>query len=379
VAGGVSDDVTFFFGGARGLDGEHRLSVPAGDRPFLLAAGDYDGDGALDAVAASSGSRELVLLRGSRERAIAPEARAAGGAPLSLERADFDGDGFSDLVLGTTGPAAIHLFRGGQNGLRAPELATQTLRPEQLAAGDVDGDGFPDLLVADAGASSLRFLAGHAGGLSFVKGFQLPRPAVALAKGDLDGDGFDDLAVLTSGSPGQLLSGSVLFLRQRYLNHHLSVLVGPGLEAPPAVLLDPRHPAEYRLEGLHPQDFEVATQVIIVPSALFELPQGPAWERGAYLTAVSDAAALMPEEKPLLHGARLTLRLRDHDPTLIEAAEAHPESLRVICKPARQATGKALAIPVELLDFPEGRGRGAAFRIEHLGTYVLALERARVR
>jgi hypothetical protein len=136
--------------------------------------------------------------------------------------------------------------------------------------------------------------------------------------------------------------------------------------------LDPRNPARYRLEG----EFQPHTQVCIIPTALFALPHGD----GRYFLPVTDAVRLLRETTVLPDSApaTLTLRLRDHDPTLLEEAKEHPERLRVFRRDSATGLGEPVPLEVGVIraeDFQWGKGPGAVFPITRFGSYVVALER----
>ena len=70
--------------------------------PFAVRTGDYNGDGALDLVVAStSGENAVTLYQGDGAGGfVGPFNFYAGGAPFSTSNADFNGDGKLDLVAG---------------------------------------------------------------------------------------------------------------------------------------------------------------------------------------------------------------------------------------------------------------------------------------
>lgn len=126
--------------------------------------------------------------------------------------------------------------------------------------------------------------------------------------------------------------------------------------------------------------FSGPTQDCIVPVTAFELPQGEAFERGKYLEVVTDPVAIHREKTELEHPLKLTLRLRDHDPALLEEIAAHPERLWIFCKEKDPKTSRGVALDInpealEVVDFE--RGKGVAFPIARFGSYLAAFERDR--
>lgn len=178
--------------------------------PGDLAIADVNGDGALDAVVASTGALGsltgfVVHLNDGSGQLLPPTAfTAAGSFPEGLGVADFDGDGDADLALAQLLSNDVALFPGldsGAGDLIVPvslPLATGT-GPQDIAILDADGDGAPDIaaLVHGGGSRHVRVFRSRAGGS---------------ASGDLNGDGTvgpQDLAVLLGawGTAGADLDG----------------------------------------------------------------------------------------------------------------------------------------------------------------------------
>lgn len=191
-----------------------------------LAAGDLDGDGALDLVVGApradgndNGSEggQVFVLFGGTDGAIpiepSPEMDVVGGdfpiqtyvgtnGDWGVERpgdylgytvavADFDLDGYSDLALAApqrkvprnSRLGAVYLIRGGpgfrERAANAVEVGTLTTFLIQsgfdrirarlgvsLATGDVNGDGYPDLVMGSTSGDATT----HEGGLAILFG-----------------------------------------------------------------------------------------------------------------------------------------------------------------------------------------------------------------
>ncbi len=83
-----------------------------GDLPMGLAAGDIDGDGSTDLVAADSTSNTVTVLIGQGNGGFEDGvAIPVGNAPNRVALADLDLDGHDDLVVTHMGDASVHVLR----------------------------------------------------------------------------------------------------------------------------------------------------------------------------------------------------------------------------------------------------------------------------
>ncbi|MEM7308346.1 MAG: VCBS repeat-containing protein [Planctomycetota bacterium] len=191
----------------RGL-GEDRFApevvIPASGDPAAVLGADFDGDGLLDLATASASSpfaaADLFVFGGGGDGTFGPEVPSAASAdgPDDLRAADFDLDGDLDLALyAVDANETIVLLGAGDLSFPTRMLLDAPSTGDGIAVGDVDADGAPDIVAGSQGADAVRLFPGAGDGTFLpaltVGGFSQPRD-VELA--DLDGDGTEDLIVL---------------------------------------------------------------------------------------------------------------------------------------------------------------------------------------
>jgi VCBS repeat protein/FG-GAP repeat protein len=189
-----------------------------GSAPHALAAGDFNGDGKLDLVAANFIGKNVTLLLGTGSGTFAaptPITTFSTG-PVAIVAADFDGDGNLDLAIANDVDANVYILRGRGDGTfaNAPTvglgLTASDIHNHSFAVGDFNGDGMLDIAVtSDVGATNgLSILLGNGDGT-----FSTPTPPTTAKRpqfvtaADFDLDGKLDL-LLTNAQDAYFFHGN---------------------------------------------------------------------------------------------------------------------------------------------------------------------------
>jgi hypothetical protein len=189
VAGSSSNDVRLFHGEPDGGFGAPR-SIPTGERPVSIQAGDFDGDSSVDLAVGHGFSGDISILRGPAFDLA--NGLIAGYQPHVIATEDFDQDGDSDLAI-ATGWVSVFAGRSG-HGFAGP--VTYPPPAETLASGDFNGDGDVDLAAAREDGVSI-LVGGRGGTFRRVGRVRVNSTPQSMAVADFDRDGHFDLALLT--------------------------------------------------------------------------------------------------------------------------------------------------------------------------------------
>ncbi len=197
------------------------------------AAGDVDGDGLIDVVAAGDDSSQVirVLLQGLGGLELTPPGLLlelepkAENAAVAIE--DVNDDGREDVIASGPENDSVYVFfqNGGELGNPnptpgGPRIASRRLlpgsgaEPGAVAVGDVNGNALPDVVIGNhaAGTASVFLQAGGELGTSAGAGLRDPSfdlvtstDPVAIVVGDVNGDGRGDVVVGCSDDFGQVV------------------------------------------------------------------------------------------------------------------------------------------------------------------------------
>jgi hypothetical protein len=173
------------------------VALPAAQsQPSDLELGDLDGDGDLDVVECLHGtsyptSRVASFLNDGTGHFAAPAYATTGLDPIALTLGDYDGDGALDAVTANYTGNSFSRLHGNGNGTFATGYSQSTTYPQDAALGDFDGDGDVDLAVAYR--YGVLVIRNDAGVFNWIATLARAMPQVAVSFLDLDGDGDLDL------------------------------------------------------------------------------------------------------------------------------------------------------------------------------------------
>src|SRR5205823_2155514 len=130
-------------------------NVPAGNFPFSVAVGDFNGDSDPDLAVANFVSGGVSILLGSAGGGFTPAAGSpfpVGANPHSVAVGDFNGDSDPDLAVANSLSTDVSILLGGAGASFAPAAGSPYpvgIFPHSVAVGDFNGDSDPDLAVAN--------------------------------------------------------------------------------------------------------------------------------------------------------------------------------------------------------------------------------------
>ncbi|HBB89844.1 MAG TPA: hypothetical protein DC047_19745 [Blastocatellia bacterium] len=172
------------------------VTYPAGT-PYVVASGDFNGDGKADLVGSDVTHSELVLLLGNGDGTLrAPATYHLAAAAYYLNANDFNRDGKLDLATANQYDANISIFFGkGDGSFEAPVNYPVGRFPTQIRAADFNRDGWLDIAVFGGNRDVAVLLGSGSGVFHAPRSYAFSQLPGALALGDMNGDGLTDLVI----------------------------------------------------------------------------------------------------------------------------------------------------------------------------------------
>ncbi len=175
-------------------------TVTTSGNAIAVTAADTDNDGRMDIVVANTGNDTIAVLRGSGTGTFAAASDFSLGIgfnPYLMAQGDFNGDGNIDIATNGTSVGLQILQGNGSGGFGAASVVIPEYF-ESVAIGDFNGDGYADLAGVNSVSNTsvsifLRSSNGNAFGSEASFGTSTPDQLSTLAAGDLNGDGALDI------------------------------------------------------------------------------------------------------------------------------------------------------------------------------------------
>lgn len=257
---------------------------PAGFWPSLLAVGDVDGDGDVDAVTRNQADATLTVLANAGDGTFAVASTYPyADMQTAIELVDLNGDDRLDLLELTSGPDQVLVRLGNGTGAFGPPIPTVLPHlATDVEVADIDGDGAVDLVLALDGGSGpfpvvdyygrVLVLLGRSDGSFDTGAMHLvlgSGPTIELA--DIDSDGWTDLihstewthgvGVLRGTGPGTFESAMIRQAPQRAFT---AVSVDVDVDGFDDVLVPSADLAEIWLYRGSPQGLDATASTIAV-------------------------------------------------------------------------------------------------------------------
>jgi hypothetical protein len=185
-------------------------------RPYWLGVNDLDGDLDVDVMVSNFYGHNLAVLLNDGTGALeAPVYYPTGFFPTFAILAHLDRDGDLDIAVNNSADSTLSVLMNNGDGTFAEQVTYGVgVNPYGVTAGDFNGDAINDLAVAnyDVDADAISVLMNNGDG-TFAP--QVPYPVndgpVGIANADLNADSYPDLVVAETGNLVMNNTVSVLF------------------------------------------------------------------------------------------------------------------------------------------------------------------------
>ena len=184
----TKDNSRFAYWTMNGTQLANSASTPVSTKYKLLATGDFNGDGRMDALWTDGKGMWMWVGNGSTFTSTYMRPFPTGWNVVGA--ADLNGDGKTDLVWATSGRVAEWVMDGTAFSATYSQNLSGGWR--YLTEGDFDGDGKADLLLTNG--TAMQMWTSFSGG-SFAPAAVHTYPSgwTILGSADVNGDGKDDL------------------------------------------------------------------------------------------------------------------------------------------------------------------------------------------
>lgn len=209
---GLGQTVYLLFGDGTGALAPHAELTAAADRTGGIDSADFNEDGHMDLVVASSDTslpgKISVFLNSGTGTFTGPVAYDTRVFPRAFLITDLDGDDNLDLVIAAQNSSVIQRFFGDGSGAFTAATDIALPSPITVIGGDFNGDGAVDLVARQNGFSDFKIflnLDDGSGDFAAPVSVDLDGPVGDIRAFDFDADGHLDLAVNVGGSPNQVV------------------------------------------------------------------------------------------------------------------------------------------------------------------------------
>jgi hypothetical protein len=185
--------------GKGGLSKTVQTDLGDGEGACDLAVGDWNGDAMSDLVVleCTTGGEGNIVAMVSTGGGHFEKTQSWAGAKVQLVAADVNLDGKTDFVTSARGSAQVRTYLGNGNGkFQAPLSMAPSFDSYDLELADLNGDGLPDLVGASGGPVWSMLGKGDGTFKDQVFRGSSVLTGIELAVADLNGDDHLDVAVV---------------------------------------------------------------------------------------------------------------------------------------------------------------------------------------
>ena len=188
-----------------------KLDFPTGNGPNNVVLEDIDGDKKSDLVIPNLNANTVSILRNTSTPGTLSFAGKldfpAGNSPWDVKAGDFDGDGKLDIVIANSSVASAtvlgNLSTPGNISMAAKVPYGIGTSSQSVTIADLNGNGQPDIVSANSIATSVSILKNtSAASISFatMANYLVGSLPYSVSTGDFDGDGKDDIVSANTSS-----------------------------------------------------------------------------------------------------------------------------------------------------------------------------------